>query len=256
MYFIFRTQCSEKTVKFVLVAIMSALFAGMAPLLAANKAEGAAYGAIHGFAESGNWRQVTGSIDTPNPSSLDNWSHKHYMIYFTDGLTPFTAGAGIFIFKNSASDPIVKCYLRLFINDNPTDNANVITCSPSPSGTVSLKVEQTTDNGYTYKGTSGSYTYTYAYTNSQINNPVYFGAVSTGSTNNLIMYSFLSNLKMKNWGGTTYNFADADNYKCYVDSGYKYNNQNYNAYLSGPPAVTVQECTIQQDQYRPHAEWD
>ncbi len=239
-----------------LLVLLSSVLVGFAFTSAAKTAQAAAYGVIHGVAEGGSWRSVSGSIDTPNPSSLDNWSHKHYMVYFSDGLSPFTAGAGIFIFKNSASDPIVKCYLRLFFNDNPTDNANIITCSPSPSGTVSIKVEQTTNGGYSFKGTSGAHTYTYTYTESQVAHPSYFGAVSTGNTNNLNMYSFVSNLKVTDWSGNDKNFASIANYKCYVDSGYKYDNQNRNAYLSGPPGPTSQECTIQQDQYRPHAEWD
>jgi hypothetical protein len=171
-------------------------------------------------------------------------------------LTPFTAGAGIFVFKNASTDPIVTCYLRLFFNDNPTDNANVTTCSPSPSGQIAIKVEQTTNGDYTFKGTSGAYTYTYTYTKSQVAHPAYFGAVSTGSVDNLSMYSYLYNLKMLDWSGNTRNLSTIANYKCYVDNGYKYNDQSENAYLSGPPAVTLQDCMIQQDQYRPHAEWD
>jgi len=186
---------------------------------------------------------------------MDNWSHKHYMVYFSDGLTPFTAGAGIYVFKNASTDPITTCYLRLFVNDNPADNANFLTCSPSPSGTVAVQVEQTTNGGYTFKGTSGAYTYTYSYTKSQVAHPGYFGAVSTGSTNNLSMYSYVTNLKMLDWSGNTRNFDSIANYKCYVDSGYKYDNQGDNIYVSGPPG-TIQDCTIQQDQYRPHAEWD
>lgn len=238
----------------MILVFASAIIVGFALTSAVRNAQ-AAYGVIHGFAEGGSWRNISGNIDTPYPS-MANWSHKHYMVYFSDGLTPFTAGAGIFVFKNASTDPIVTCYLRLFFNDNPADNANVTTCSPSPSGQIAVKVEQTTNGDYTFKGTSGAYTYTYTYTKSKVAHPTYFGAVSTGNVDNLSMYSYLYNLKMLDWSGNVRDLSTIANYKCYVDSGYKYDDQNRNAYLSGPPAVTLQDCGLQQDQYRPHAEWD
>lgn len=228
-------------------------------MLPSANSHAAMYGTIHSYSGGYDWRHVSGSLDTPNPTNVADGSHKTYMVYFSTGLSPFTAGSGIYIFKN-AGQPIVKCHLMLFVNDYASDNSNYLDCSPAPSGTVSIKIEQTADDGTSFKGTSGGNTFTYAYTQNPSTQPPNYGAAAGGTTNNLDMYSFFSNLKVKTWAGTEYTFANTPTnlYKCYVDSGYKYDNQNHNTMISGPPALTIDDWTsgLESQAFGPHEEWD
>lgn len=216
------------------------------------------YKSLNGLGGPGNFQYISGTIATPSPTCSSN-CHKDYMIYVADSLTGFTAGAGIYYQKTSTGT--ISCFLRLYANDpNPSPtNFHWVTCSPSPSGNVAVKVEQTTDNGNTWKGTSGAYTQTYTYTNpDNPPNPPYFGSVAGSTLNDTNLYSNMFTLKTKKWGSAEQDFsATTTNQKCFTNSGYNFDyNTNVNNVRTGPPTITWQECTQQQEDYRPHGEWD
>jgi hypothetical protein len=222
----------------------------------------AMYGDIQGYGGGYNWRHVAGSIDTPVPTNVPAGTHKVYMVYFSNGFGPFTAGTGIYIYRNSGG-PITTCHMMLYKSDNAAFQSFQLDCSPVPSGTVSIKLEQTADNGASWKGTSGGNINTQTWTVNPDPNPPMYGAAAGGSTDIKDIYSFITNLQVKTWGGNTYSFLNSPanapgTYKCYVDTGYKYDNQNHNTFISGPPAVTVDDCTagLESLGYSPHGEWD
>jgi hypothetical protein len=212
--------------------IGTAILTGVAVIFASVTAPAyaAMYGTIHSFSLGKSWQYVRGTIATPSPS-MDSWSHKTYIAYMQGG-SIFTAGSGIYIYKNSATSSIVKCYLMLYANDYPGGASNFLSCSTAPSGNIAVKVEQTTNGGSTWKGTSGANTYTYTFTQNPYAHPPSYGAASGGTTDNLSMYSSWSALKIKEWGQTEQTFNQVANgspqplYKCYTNTGYKYDNSD------------------------------
>lgn len=194
------------------------------------------------------------SITKPSPT-LDNYSHKDYIVYVADALTDFTAASGITIEKTTGSN--VYCHLRLFVNEAaPNNNFHFRTCNPEPSSTVVARVQQSTNDLKTRTGNSNGYAETWTFTAGGAANPPVFGAAVGSSTNNLNLYSSFSGLKVRSWTSSVdTDFSAADGFfKCEFDSGYKYDQNTENAFQSGPPTVSVDECSDQIG-YEPRGEW-
>lgn len=210
------------------------------------------YHSYQGIGNNQDWKKISGTFEVPLPT-MDAFSHKDYLVYFTDPLTGWAAGSGLYYQKDSAGSAVITCFMRLYADDNPDTNERYVTCAPTPSGSVSASVTQSTNDGKTWTGTSGGNTKSITFSTSGSMNPRYFGATSGSSTNNLNLYMGFSNLKVTTWGGSVQNFNDiAETHKCYVDSGYKFDlttNGNWNAFRTGPPAITVNECGVQDDAY-------
>lgn len=216
------------------------------------------YKGLNGLAGPSNFQYIRGTVETPSPTFTTTNQHKDYMVFTSDSLTGFTAGSGLYFQKTSTST--LKCFLKLFANDpisGPT-NYHWVTCTPQPSGNIAVKIEQTADEGYTWKGTSGGYTQTYTFTNALVKNPAYFGSVAGSTHNDSNLYSKNYDLYTKKWGSSEQTFsATTTNQKCFTNSGYNFDyNTNVNNVRTGPPTITWQECTQQQEDYRPHGEWD
>lgn len=242
-------------VKIVITAIAAVsllTFAGI------TSAFGYMYHVTHGFSANADWKKVSGTFEVPLPS-MPSGNHKDYLVYITHPFYGVGLGSGLY-YQNTGSG-VISCYLKLFADDTPDTNYHLVTCNPAPSTSISASISQNVNDGKTWTGTSGPYSASWTLSSDGAKNPRYFGATSGSTTDNLNLYMGYSNLKVFTWGGAEYTFTNAPaTYKCWVESGYKYDlttNGNYNAFRTGPPAITQQECSIQQDSYRLNGlEWN
>lgn len=187
-------------------------------------------------------RWVEGSVFTPSPT-LDNNSHKDYMVYVTTPLDDFTAGSGVYLQKSN--NVVSTCYLKLFYTDAaPNLNFHMVTCSPSPSGIISVKIAQPTNGVNTWQGTSGGLSSSWTGTSAGGQQALYYGAVVGSTTDNRNLYSWFANLKVKDWTtGTLYDFSASPGlFKCDFDFGYNYLPSSDNAFETGPPTITTDNC--------------
>lgn len=247
-------KTTSRTIKTILLASLTMTL--MIPLYGINMANAVMYESLNGLGGPSNFEYIRGTISTPSPT-FGGSGHKDYMVFVSDALTGFSAGSGIYIQKIGTTT--TACFLKLFAND-PVGiiNLHYTSCSTPPSGNIAVKVEQTVDEGYTWKGTSGGLTQTYTFVNAKVKNPPYFGSIAGSSINDTNLYSIFTNLNTKKWGSAEQTFsATTTLQKCFRSTGYNFDyNTNVNNVRTGPPTITVNECTQQQDDYRPHGEWD
>lgn len=245
-------KLNSKMTNYVVLSCMIAIM-GLALIFVNVLPAYAMYGGYHsldtslsgGGSTPVNVRWVQGFIATPNPT-LDDNSHKDYMVYVTEPFSNFVAGAGLYFQK--VNNSVAKCHLKLYYTDAaPNQNFHLVNCVNQPTGNVFARIEQPTDNVNTWKGTSGAYQDSWTGTSTGGRNPTYYGAVVGSTTNNLNLYSSFSSLQVKDWNtGTLYNFSTAPGlFKCWFNSGYKYQSSSLNAFQTGPPTITVDQCADQ-----------
>lgn len=225
-------------------------------------AYGAMYGVIHSYSGNYDWRKVYGSLYTPYPS-LGTYSHKDYIVYMSNTLSGVGVGSGINVFRQGTSTTYT-CFV-MYVDETVNQNRHFVDCTVSfPSTTPnSISIEQTSNDGKTYKAKLGTYQQTYTFSADGATTLPNYGAAAGGTTDNLSMYSHFDNLRVLRWNGNDYSFDSspaiaANLIKCYVDSGYKYDKVNgaESEILTGPPSVNGDDCVDVSDEWRPGSEWD
>lgn len=249
----------KKTLMLALISIaLGTLLLHSGPLTAL----GTMYGVIHSYSGNYDWKKVSGKLYTPSPS-LDTYSHKDYIVYMSNTLYDIGVGSGINVFRQGTSSTYT-CFV-MFVHESANQNRHYVDCTISfPSTTPnSISIEQTVNDGKTYKAILGSAQQTYTFTSDNAKTLPNYGAAAGGTTNNYSLYSHFDDLEVSRWNGNQYTFdsspaVGANLIKCYVDSGYFYDKVNgaESEFLTGPPTLEdVDDCVQVSDQYRPGGEW-